>query len=280
MADQVDSLEDWVSIKDNPFLDTSPKIQLNFIVAWNDIEDKVAITCRQRQNRNSADVVKAWSGVFSFLELRAIHNQLSLVHPSLGTYLPCLPNEPSGLWAYMVSKPEFDEEQLLSEIHAYLKIAEDICGHSLLTSTYFEEHTEEEYFEKISELKSRKYDEAITLADDLLSNILYLRDGSVNMLDMREVYVQEDEAVFKLNVAIAELYNYQIQPFLDMREIACSKLREAKAGLQNPNYGKRRKDEYKVMFAEWQENYIHALDRIQEVYMEYYSKTVQLQNGK
>ena len=62
-----------------------------------------------------------------------------------------------------------------------------MCGQTLLISTLFEEHTYEEYFENISALKRRVYDEAVAIADDQLQNVLFLRDGSVNMLDMCEV---------------------------------------------------------------------------------------------
>ena len=65
-----------------------------------------------------------------------------------------------------------------------------------------------------------------------------------------------------------------------MREMALGKVREAKNGLTDPNLGDRRKGEYAVMFSEWQENYIHALDRIQELYIEYYTSTVELLEGK
>ena len=94
------------------------------------------------------------------------------------------------------------------------------------------------------------------------------------------MYKQEDEALYKWNIAMAELYNYLIQPFLDMREMALSKLREAKNGLTDPNLGDRPKAEYAVMFSEWQENYVHALDRIQELYIEYYSNTVEMLEGE
>jgi hypothetical protein len=280
MTDQLDSLEDWVAIKEHPFLDTAPKSYADFIVAYNTVEEKFSITCRERPRIGATEPTRAWSDIFSVLELSGIHDQLCLIHPSLGPYLPELPLPPSGMWAYMFAPPEFNETELCQAIYDYLRIAVDICGLPLVTDTIFEEHSYEEYFEKISELKRRKYDEALALAKDQLSNVLFLRDGSINMLDMSQVYVQEDEATFKLNVALAELYNYQIQPFLDMREIACTKLREAKSGLENPQYGDRRKAEFRVMFTEWQENYVDALDRIQQLYIEYYSHTVELQKGK
>lgn len=207
--------------------------------------------------------------------MKGIHEQLCLIHPSLGQYLPPLPVEPQGLWAYLYSQEPASGDICL-HLEQYLKTALDICGQGLLLSTLFEEHTYEEYFERISELKRRNYDEAVSAAEDQLQNVLFLRDGSINMMDMMENYKLEDDSLYKLNVALAELYNYLLQPFLDMRELSCSKLREAKQGLENPNLGKRRKTEFSLMFTEWQENYEHSLDSIQQFYMEYYNKTVDI----
>ena len=281
MNDQVDALEDWVAIKEHPFITDETKTRLHFHVAWNGLDGKIAITCREH-SRVAMDTsqYKGWSGAFSFIELSSIHNQLSLVHPTLSPYLPEIPTEPRGMWAY-ISYPEIpeDPDTLCQEIQHYLSIALDICGQKLLTDTLFEEHSYEEYFEKVSELRRRSYDDAVRNADDQLRNVLFLREGSINMLDMLEVYKQEDEAIFKYNIGFAELYNYLIQPFLDMRELAFAKLREAKCGLNNPNFGDRRKAEYVGMFSEWQTNYVHALDSIQELYIQYYTKTTGLLEG-
>ena len=282
--DQPDSLEDWVSIKDHPFLAScKQKSKLDFHVAWNEIEGKITVTCRQCQGGGSqlitARAPLVWTGAYTLSELRAIHEQLSLVHPSLGPYLPNLPKEQRGLWWTYASFAEPLDEATCYEICKYFKTAHDVCGERLLVDTLFEEHSPDEYFEKIGELKRRAYDDAVAHADDELQNVLFLRSGSINMLDMMEVYKLEDTALFKLNVAQAELYNYFIQPFLDMREIAFARLREAKLGLQNDQLGDRRKVEYATMFTEWQDTYVHALDRIQELYTEYYGKTVTILEG-
>ena len=280
--DQTDSLEGWIAVKDDPFVDTSRKSRVEFLVAWNDVESKIAVTCRQRSRIAADENADGWSGAFSFRELKAIHEQLALVHPSLGPYVPDLPIEPYGLWAYF-SSSEPPNDTICDEIHQYLRIAVDVCGQSLVISTLFEENSYENYYENISELKRRVYDEAVHNAEDQLQNVLFLRKSSINMLDMCEVYKLEDEALFKLNISLAELYNYLIQPFLDMRELAFNKLKEAKHGLHQVDvgtYGQRRKAEFSYMFTEWQENYVHALDRIQEFYIEYYTKTVNIQKGK
>ncbi len=279
--DQPDSLEGWIAIKEDPFVDTTAKTRLDMHVAWNDVEGKIALTCRQHSRTVADDHSEGWSGAFSFRELKSIHEQLSLVHPLLGPYIPDLPLEPYGLWAY-ISSNEPPRDSICEEIHQYLRVAFDICGQKLFISTLFEEHSYEEYFENISELKRRGYDEAIANAEDQLQNVIFLRDSSINMLDMCETYKLEDESLFKLNIALAELYNYLIQPFLDMRELAFNKLKEAKSGLEQVqcgNYGQRRKNEFAQMFSEWQDNYVHALDRIQELYIEYYNKTVTLLTG-
>ncbi len=279
MEDAVDSLEDWVAIKDHPFLEKDvPRVRIDFFVAWNSVEEKIAVTCKEGRRTASDLSPQGWSALFNFHELQSVHEQLALVHPSLGPYLPQLPIEPRGVWAYIV-RPEPPDVDICNKIHDYLHIALNICGHKLLVTTLFEEHSIEEYFESISELRRRYFDEAITNAEEELQNILFLRTGSVNMLDMEEVYTQEDRAWFKKNIALSTLYNYLIQPFLDMREVAMSRSREAKHGLVDPHIGARRKEEYAVMFSEWNENYLHALDRIQELYLEYYEKTVRLLTG-
>jgi len=85
--------------------------------------------------------------------------------------------------------------------------------------------------------------------------------------------------LFKWNVAWAELYNYLIQPFLDSRELAFNKLREAKAGLESRSLGSRRKAEYRTMFSEWRNEYNDILDSIQELYLQYYERTVTILTG-
>ena len=50
-----------------------------------------------------------------------------------------------------------------------------------------------------------------------LGEVLSLRDGSINIHDMVSLYSLEDEAQEKLDIAEAILFNFDRQPFLDMR---------------------------------------------------------------
>lgn len=221
------------------------------------------------------------TGLFSFIELRGIHDLICLIHPSLSSYLPDLPEEPWGLWAY-VSYQETPSN--IDDICAYLEntyfpLALETCREQLLMSTMFEEHCHEEYFENMSELKRQGYDQSIKIAEEELKNVLFERDHASNMSEMADVYNREDEAVFKLNIALAELFNYLLQPFLDVREVACMKVREAKGEIQNPDNGERVRREYCEQLIEWQQHYEQALDMIQENYMKYYSKTKRILKG-
>ncbi len=282
MEDQTDSLEDWVAVRDHPFYDATPKIRLLFMVAWNEPECKIAITCRERSRKASDTESHGWSGAFTFKELKGVHEQLALVHPTLGPYLPELPVEPDGLWAYISSvKPP--RESICDELRHYLSIALDVCGQKLVTKTLFEQNTFDEYFEDISELKRKVYDEDIRRARDQLDNVLFLRNEAVNMLDLSEVYSQEDEALMKLNVAWAALYNYLLQPFLDSRALAKVKVKEAKKGLDSAktgDMGPRRRTELVNIISEWQGHHLDAADRIEQLYIDYYTETVRLQKGE
>ena len=200
--DQPDSLEDWVAIRDHPFVEKcSRKTKLVFHVAWNDVECRVAVTCRRCTDNTDGTNPTAWTAAFTFSELRGIHDQLALVHPSLGQYLPALPAEPRGLWAYF-AHVEPPDESICIEIHRYLNIALEICGETLLIDTLFEEHSLDEYFEKISELRRRAYDAAVSRAEEQLDSVLFLCEGSINMLDMAEVYKHEDEVCFLIILSV------------------------------------------------------------------------------
>lgn len=280
--DQLDSLEDWVAIKEHPFLDDpSKRTKLKFKVTWNDADRKILIECtKQHRMTRCRDGQSVRTTSLTLGELNAVHNQLSLVHPRLGPYLPALPEEPRGLWSYISpSTSPIDSVQICDEVRSYLSVAFDLCGEHLLVDALFEEHSLDEYFEHISELRRRSYDEAVRKADDDLQNVLFLRAGSINMLDMVEVYKLEDEVMFKWNVALAELYNYLIQPFLDVRAPAMEKLMEARRGLQELPHGEMTQEDYVAILSEWQKTYVHALDSIQELYIEYYNRTVALLTG-
>ena len=67
-----------------------------------------------------------------------VHDQLSLVYPSLSCYLPqSLPIEPCGLWAYFVHV-EAPDESICDDIRQYLSTAVDVCGETLVINMLFD----------------------------------------------------------------------------------------------------------------------------------------------
>lgn len=270
-------------VKEGPFADTVNPPKFNFLVCWNDDKKKIAITCRTHcRVASDKDNLKSRTGIFSFHELEAIHNLLCHVHPALGPHLPVLPEEPRSLWTYLgYEECNTDYSHVCYQIEEYLCYALEICKEKLLMSTLFEyeEHSAEEYFENISELRRQGYDEEINKVEEELKNVIFLRTNASHMTDMKDVYKSEDKAVFKLNIALASLYNYLLQPFLDVRELAYSRVMEAKEQLENPDVGARVKREYGEMFTEWQAHYEEALDNIQKYYIEYYTRTSKIYEG-
>lgn len=275
MEDQLDSLEDWVAVKHDPFSESNLPPKLLFIVGWNELEKKIAVTCRQH-NRVVSDVAESGNrtGLFTFSEIRAVHELLCLVHESLSPYLPDLPVEPRGLWTFIspMTTPE-NIDSICQQLEIYFQNMLDICNEKLLISTLFEEFTAEDYFENFSEIHRRSYEESVQLAKEQFENILFYRKNAVTMCDREDAYNLEDIAMAKLNVNFASLYNFQMQPFLDMRELAFSKLREARKKLQDPDVGERIKAENRKIFTDWQGHYERALDNLQELYIKYYEMT-------
>lgn len=279
---RMDSLEDWVPVKSNLFQTENQSVKRYiFMVSWNSVNRKVAVTCRQH-NRVASDVEDSESrtGLFSFSELKAVHQIMCLVCPSLQPYLPPLPDEPNTLWAYIgYNGPDYDYDGICYQLERYLVTALEICKEHLLMTTLFDEPDTNEYFDNMSELRQQSLEDKVKKCEDRLKNVIFLRTNASNMLDMKDVYRNEDEAVMKLNESLAALYNFQQQPFLDLQAIARNKVAEAKEQLENSNLGNRIKKHYAKVFSEWQEQLEQAMGNIQQLYINYYTTTCQIYQG-
>ncbi|CAG2191570.1 unnamed protein product [Mytilus edulis] len=276
---QMDSLEDWVPVKPGLFnTDAESSKRFIFMVSWNDVYRKVAITCRQH-NRVASDIEdsESRSGMFSFSELKAIHDILCLIQPSLLSYLPPLPDEPRSLWAYLgYTGPDYDYEEICCQLEKYFVRALEICKEHLLMTTLFEEPDTREYFDNMSELRRQNLEDEVLKCEERLKNVIFLRTNASNMHDMKDVYESEDDAVMKLHECLAVLYNYQQQPFLDLRAISRYKVAEAKEQLENSDLGERFKRQYATIFSEWQTQLEQAMENIQQLYIKYYSTSCQI----
>ena len=171
------------------------------------------------------------------------------------------------------------DSKVCEQLEYYFQNAIEWCGLELVKNSLLVEHVYEDYFESIGEVRQRSCEAELNHAKDEYQNVLFLRDSCINMQDMISNYELEDKALMKYNMKLAQLYNYLLQPFLDMRELAYSKLKIARNGLTNLNLGERPKQEFAAMFSEWQQNYVQSLDSIQGLYMKYYGETNKIYEG-
>lgn len=112
----------------------------------------------------------SWAGLFSFQDLRAAHLQLCAVNSDLEPCLPSFPEEQSGLWSVLfgatgaVSQRETDA--LCYQLQVYLGHALDTCGWKILSQVLFSESDDdtEEYYESLSELRQKGYEDALERA--------------------------------------------------------------------------------------------------------------------
>lgn len=226
----------WVSVRPNAF-EEKEKHKFVFIVAWNDIEGKFAVTCHDRTVQKRSAVARdsvteaevpevqdkhpvvsrssrerstdksrspskpaaalgdievlepssvadprfpddtdgdprlggesSWAGLFSFLDLRTAHAQLCAVNSDLE---PCLPSFPeyeqqSAVWSVLFGVPEVtrrDTEALCYQLQVYLGHALDTCGWKILSQVLFADGDDsEEYYESLSELRQKGYEDAL-----------------------------------------------------------------------------------------------------------------------
>lgn len=231
-----DALESgWVSVRPNVF-DEKEKHKFVFIVAWNEIEGKFAVTCHNRtvQKRSAArdslleaaegeltadkpprarespgrerasrpvkspsktadlellDAAAAaaedpelnpredfsWAGLFSFQDMRAAHLQLCAVNSDLEPCLPAFPEEQTAVWSVLFGVQEMrarDTEALCFQLQVYLGHALDTCGWKILSQVLFPDSDDsEEYYESLSELRQKGYEDALQRAKRHLQQV-------------------------------------------------------------------------------------------------------------
>lgn len=180
-CERLDSLEGWVAVKCNIFEETET-FKLGFIVQWNVIESKFAVTCHnrtlQRQKRRAqvsvGDSEMSWAGLFSVHDLKHIHQQFTSVADALGACFPDLADfEAGNIWDLLFlnrrSNPDDDDrdfETPCRKLEKYFSTAIDICGRKIVLDTLFcqDERDVEEYFENMQEFKRNGMQEEMSRA--------------------------------------------------------------------------------------------------------------------
>ncbi|XP_057674405.1 junction-mediating and -regulatory protein isoform X2 [Corythoichthys intestinalis] len=326
-----DNLESgWVSVRPRAF-DEKERHKFAFIVAWNDVEGKFAITCHNRtvQKRTSyldplldwspvvedkqsetnsakvrptgkvegwdkvTDVEEteaggrqdfSWAGLFSFQELRSAHLQLCAVNAELEPCLPAFPEEPSGVWSLLfgaaATSSEREMEALCYQLQVYLVHALDTCGWKIFSQVLFTDSDDtEEYYESLSELRRKGYEDGLDRAKRRLQEVLDKHRASDSMVELLQVYEEEDEAYGQMLDAATQLYHYLLQPFRDMRELAMLRRQQIKISLETERLGPRRVDGLRREDEEWQKKAHAAVLAIQDLTVKFFETTNRAQKA-
>ncbi|KAM3868178.1 junction-mediating and -regulatory protein-like [Diretmus argenteus] len=226
----------------------------------------------------------SWAGLFSFQDLRTVHLQLCSVNSDLEPCLPVFPEEPAGVWtvlfgsAGVVSEPAMDE--LCYGLQMYLGHALDTCGWKILSQVLFTENDDpDEYYESLSELRQSGYEEALSRAKKHLHELLEKHRAMDSMVELLEVYEEEDQAYGGVLEASTQLYQYLLQPFRDMRELAMLRRQQIKISMENDYLGPRRIEALKKEDSDWQKKAQEAVLNIQEFTVKYFEITARAQKG-
>ncbi|KAM3610418.1 uncharacterized protein V6R79_003865 [Siganus canaliculatus] len=225
----------------------------------------------------------SWAGLFSFQDLRAIHQQLCSVNSDLEPCLPVFPEEPAGMWTVLFGPAEVSEtemDELCYSLQMYLGHALDTCGWKILSQVLFTENDDpDEYYESLSELRQSGYEEALNRTTKHLQELLEKHKAMDSMVELLELYEEEDLAYGGLLEASTQLYQYLLQPFRDMRELAMLRRQQIKISMENDYLGPRRIDALKKEDFDWQKKAQEAVLNIQEFTVKYFEITSRAQKG-
>lgn len=226
----------------------------------------------------------SWAGLFSFQDLRAVHQQLCSVNSQLEPCLPVFPEEPSGMWTVLFGgAPEMTEQEidaLCYQLQVYLGHGLDTCGWKILSQVLFTETDDpEEYYESLSELRQKGYEEVLQRARRRIQELLDKHKTIESMVELLDLYQMEDEAYSSLAEATTELYQYLLQPFRDMRELAMLRRQQIKISMENDYLGPRRIESLQKEDADWQRKAHMAVLSIQDLTVKYFEITAKAQKA-
>ncbi|KAM9509600.1 junction-mediating and -regulatory protein isoform 2-T2 [Guaruba guarouba] len=209
----------------------------------------------------------SWAGLFSFQDLRAVHQQLCSVNSELEPYLPAFPEEPSGMWTVLFGAPELSEQDmdaLCYKLQVYLVHSLDTCGWKILSQVLFTETDDpEEYYESLSELRQKGYEEVLQRARRRIQEISiendYLGPRRIESLQKEDADWQR-----KAHMAVLSIQDLTVKYF------------EITAKTQKAVYDRMRADQKKFGKAAW----AAAVERMEKLQYAVSKETLQLMRAK
>ncbi|XP_029143073.1 WASP homolog-associated protein with actin, membranes and microtubules [Protobothrops mucrosquamatus] len=225
----------------------------------------------------------SWAGLYSPQALVGVHRQLAALSQQLEPCFPPLPpalTGPSGFWALLFpSCPVLGESELESlcrRLEAYFGWALEVCGRKTLLESLFahDQQEEEEYFENMQAFRRKSLKGQLTAAKEALRGVLHKHKDAVKLVDLMELYKEEEEAYWELVTVATEFYQYLLLPFRDMRELATLYRLEIRKSLQANRLGPRRIEALQKEAKEWTDRAEEAVCSIQNVTVGYFKETV------
>ncbi|KAM6902619.1 junction-mediating and -regulatory protein [Xenentodon cancila] len=225
----------------------------------------------------------SWAGLFSFQDLRTVHQQLCAVNSDLDPCLPPFPEEQSGVWTVLFGGPGMSQREtdaLCYQMQVYLGHALDTCGWKILSQVLFSESDDaEDYYESLSELRQKGYEDALDAAKRRMQEVLDKHKAMDSMVELLQVYPEEDEAYGDLLEATTQLYHFLLQPFRDIRELATLRRQQIKISLETERLGPRRVESLRKEDEEWQKKAHAAVLSIQDLTVKFFDTTARAQKA-
>ncbi|KAE8617935.1 hypothetical protein XENTR_v10009228 [Xenopus tropicalis] len=287
-CERLDSLDGWVAVRPNAF-EEPEKYKLGFIVAWNQVESMFAVTChnrtlqRQKRREGEAGEQSSWAGLYSVQDLDSIHRQLSSVCSSLEPCFPHLPApSPAGsLWALLFPGApcwECGPEELdavCRGLERYFGAAIEQCGRKIVLDVLFPEDEDdtEQYFENLHEFHKKSLEEQVTRAKEELRRILHQHKNADKMTSLLKIYEEEEGAFMELVTVATQFYQYLLQPFRDMRELAILYKLEILKSLELDDLGPKRIEALQKEVDKWDARAEEAVCSIQNITVSYFKET-------
>ncbi|XP_025292663.2 WASP homolog-associated protein with actin, membranes and microtubules isoform X1 [Canis lupus familiaris] len=299
--EQPDSLEGWVPVRDDLFAEPE-RHQLRFLVAWNDAEGKFAVTCHdrtaQRRRREGsqpepeperAASPPSWAGLLSAAGLRGAHRQLAALWPPLERCFPPLPPELDaraggawglglGLWALVwparAGPGDAAVQELCGRLERYLGEAASGCGGAAVRDALFPADGGAPDCESLRDFRERALRARWAAAGARLRQVLQGHDQAHTMVALMKVYREEDEAYQELVTGATTFFQYLLQPFRDMREVATLCKLDILKSLNEDDLGPKRIVALQKEAKEWTRQAEEAVVSIQDITVNYFKETV------
>uniref|UniRef100_A0A8C5TXD9 WASP homolog associated with actin, golgi membranes and microtubules n=1 Tax=Malurus cyaneus samueli TaxID=2593467 RepID=A0A8C5TXD9_9PASS len=230
-------LEGWVAVRDTAFAEPSRR-RGSVPRGWNGAEGAFAGTCHGRAERRPVGRRRAWSPPSRAAARAARRGR-------------------GGLWAVLF--PAAPPLALLVVLEAF---SGALCsGKVAVDGSSFLAESSSECKAAVSDLPS-------------IPQILQQHKSADTMVALVKVYEEEDEAYQDLVTMATQFYQYLLQPFRDMRELATLYKLEILKSLQYDNLGPRRVAALQKDAEEWTKRAESAVCSIQDITVSYFKETV------